>query len=102
MKDRAGRFETAEGGTIFLDEVEIPWTFRTSCCACSGKRYERVGDRADGVRIVATTNRDLKQAVAAGGFGKTLLPPARLPIQSFRSERRDDIPLLASISLNSQ
>ena len=103
VKDRAGRFETAEGGTIFLDEVgEIPLDIQNKLLrVLQEKRYERVGDdrtrRAD-VRIVAATNRDLKKAVAAGKFRQDLyyrlnvfpiqVPPLR--------ERRDDIPFLAS------
>jgi transcriptional regulator with GAF, ATPase, and Fis domain len=102
VKDRAGRFETAEGGTIFLDEVgEIPMDVQNKLLrVLQEKRYERVGDdrtrRAD-VRIIAATNRDLKQAVAAGKFREDLyyrlnvfpinVPPLR--------ERLDDVPALA-------
>lgn len=102
VKDRAGRFETAEGGTLFLDEVgEIPMDVQNKLLrVLQEKRYERVGDdrtrRAD-VRVLAATNRDLKQAVAAGKFREDLyyrlnvfpiqVPPLR--------ERMDDIPLLA-------
>ena len=102
VKDRAGRFETAEGGTIFLDEVgEIPLDIQNKLLrVLQEKRYERVGDdrtrRAD-VRIVAATNRDLKKAAAAGKFREDLyyrlnvfpvqVPPLR--------GRLDDIPLLA-------
>ena len=102
VKDRAGRFETPEGGTIFLDEVgEIPLDIQNKLLrVLQEKRYERVGDdrtrRAD-VRIVAATNRDLKKAAAAGRFREDLyyrlnvfpiqVPPLR--------ERMDDIPLLA-------
>ena len=102
VKDRAGRFETAEGGTIFLDEIgEIPMDVQNKLLRIlQEKRYERVGDdrtrRAD-VRIVAATNRDLKKEAAAGRFREDLyyrlnvfpiqVPPLR--------ERMDDIPLLA-------
>src|SRR5271166_5804272 len=102
VKDRAGRFETAEGGTIFLDEVgEIPLDIQNKLLrVLQEKRYERVGSdvtrRAD-VRIVAATNRDLKKVVAAGKFREDLyyrlnvfpiqVPPLR--------DRMDDIPLLA-------
>ena len=78
VKDRAGRFETAEGGTIFLDEVgEIPLDIQSKLLRIlQEKRYERVGDdrtrRAD-VRIVAATNRDLKKERPQGGSGKTFI-----------------------------
>jgi len=102
VKDRAGRFETAGGGTIFLDEVgEIPLDIQNKLLRIlQEKRYERVGDdrtRRTDVRIVAATNLDLKKAVAAGRFREDLfyrlnvfpiqVPPLR--------ERMDDIPLLA-------
>ena len=102
IKDRAGRFETAEGGTIFLDEVgEIPLDIQNKLLRIlQEKRYERVGDdrtRRANARIVAATNRDLKKEVAAGRFREDLyyrlnvfpiqVPPLR--------ERLDDIPPLA-------
>jgi len=102
VRNRAGRFETAEGGTIFLDEVgEIPLDIQNKLLrVLQEKRYERVGDdrtrRAD-VRIVAATNRDLKKAAAAGKFREDLyyrLNVFPIHIAPLR-ERIDDIPLLA-------
>lgn len=102
LKDRAGRFETAEGGTLFLDEVgEIPFDIQNKLLrVLQEKRYERVGDdrtRRANVRVVAATNRDLKKEAVAGRFREDLfyrlnvfpieVPPLR--------ERMDDIPSLA-------
>ena len=93
VKDRAGRFETAEGGTIFLDEVgEIPLDIQNKLLrVLQEKRYERVGDdrtrRAD-VRIVAATNRDLKKAGRCGQIpGRSLLPAERLSDPSSAAAR---------------
>jgi transcriptional regulator with GAF, ATPase, and Fis domain len=102
IKDRAGRFETAEGGTLFLDEIgEVPLDMQGKLLrVLQEKRYERVGEdrtRTANVRIVAATNRDLKQEVAAGRFREDLFyrlhvfPIEVVPLR----ERKDDIPLLA-------
>jgi transcriptional regulator with GAF, ATPase, and Fis domain len=102
VRDRAGRFETADEGTLFLDEVgEIPMELQAKLLrVLQDKRYERVGDdrtrRAD-VRIIGATNRDLKLEVAAGRFREDLyyrlhvFPIHVAPLK----QRLEDIPLLA-------
>ncbi|MCW5555073.1 MAG: sigma 54-interacting transcriptional regulator [Verrucomicrobiae bacterium] len=103
IKDRAGRFETAEGGTLFLDEIgEVPLDMQGKLLrVLQEKRYERVGDdrtRQANVRIIAATNRDLKKATAASRFREDLYYRLHVfPIQVVPlRERRDDIPLLAN------
>lgn len=101
LKDRPGRFETAEGGTLFLDEIgEIPLEMQGKLLrVLQEKRYEAVGEdhtRVANVRIVAATNRDLKEAVDSGLFREDLyyrinvFPILVAPLR----ERKDDIPPL--------
>ena len=102
IKDRPGRFETAEGGTLFLDEIgELPMEMQGKLLrVLQEKRYERVGDdrtRQANVRVIAATNRDLKKEVAAGRFREDLYYRLHVfPIHvTTLKERKDDIPLLA-------
>jgi len=103
---REGRFQHADGGTLFLDEIaEIPPTTQIKLLRFLQEReFERVGSnetiRVD-VRLVAATNRDLREAVAAGRFREDLfyrLNIVHIEIPPLR-ERRTDIRLLAQALL---
>jgi transcriptional regulator with GAF, ATPase, and Fis domain len=106
MRDRAGRFESAKDGTLFLDEVgDVPLHLQVKLLRVLQEHtFERVGDnavRSTNARIIAATNKDLRRAVAEGAFREDLyyrlrvfpieLPPLRA--------RREDIEPIARLLL---
>ncbi|WP_373018008.1 sigma 54-interacting transcriptional regulator [Thiomicrorhabdus sp.] len=102
VSDRAGRFELADGGSLFLDEVgEIPMELQSKLLrVLQEQQFERVGEsktRSVDVRIIAATNRDLKQEVQAKNFREDLYFRLNVfPIESIPlRDRIEDIPLLA-------
>ena len=100
-QDKKGKLATAEGGTVFFDEIgDLPLSTQVKMLRLLQQReYEPVGGtrsvKAD-IRIVAATNRDLKQQVALGRFREDLY--FRLAVVKFElpplSGRREDIPYL--------
>jgi transcriptional regulator with GAF, ATPase, and Fis domain len=101
LQRRLGRFELAEGGTIFLDEIgELPAETQIALLRVLQEReFDRVGGSQPihaEVRVIAATNRDLETAIAVGTFRRDLyyrlnvfpieMPPLR--------ERKDDVPTL--------
>lgn len=102
LNDRVGRFELADGGTLFLDEVgEIPLELQSKLLrVLQEQQLERVGDtrtRQVDVRVIAATNRDLRQEVRAGRFREDLYFRLNVfPIESAPLRQRpEDIPPLA-------
>ncbi|MCO6146769.1 sigma-54 dependent transcriptional regulator [Flavobacterium sp. NRK1] len=101
VKDRAGKFEAADKGTIFLDEIgdmSLPAQAKV-LRALQENMIQRVGAEKDikvDVRVIAATNKDLKKEIADGNFREDLYH--RLAVILVKvpalNERRDDIPLL--------
>lgn len=102
VTQKRGRLEIADGGTLFLDEVGelTPATQSKLLRVLQERQFERLGGTRSisvDVRIIAATNRNLEDAIKAGGFRQDLyyrLNVISLTLPSLR-ERRDDIPLLA-------
>ncbi len=101
LQRRLGRFELADGGTIFLDEVgELPLETQIALLrVLQEHEFERVGGqqtvRAD-VRVIAATNRDLNAGIASGSFRRDLfyrLNVVPIEIPALR-DRKEDIPML--------
>ena len=101
IRDRVGRFELANGGTILLDEIDSlpPYLQVKLLRVLQQKVFERVGDtktlRVD-VRIIASTNRDLEEEIRKGNFREDLyyrLNVITIEVPPLR-HRKDDIPLL--------
>jgi two-component system response regulator AtoC len=101
IKDRPGRFELADTGTIFLDDIDdVPLSMQVKLLrVLQNRTIERLGGTRTipvNVRVLAGTKRDLKQMVAEGKFREDLyyrlnvLPVALPPLR----ERREDIPVL--------
>ncbi len=102
ISNKKGLFETAEGGTIFLDEIgELPLPMQVKLLrVIQDREFTRVGGtepiRVD-VRIISATNKDIEEAVRKGEFREDLfyrLNVIQLRLPNLR-ERKDDVPLLA-------
>jgi transcriptional regulator with GAF, ATPase, and Fis domain len=101
IKDRPGRFELAQGGTLFLDDIDdVPLSMQVKLLrVIQNRTIERVGGTRTipvNVRVITGSKKDLKQLVAEGKFREDLyyrlnvLPIALPPLR----ERREDIPVL--------
>lgn len=101
IKDRAGKFEAANGGTIFLDEIgDMSLSAQAKVLrALQENKIQRVGNDKDikvDVRVITATNKDLKKEISEGRFREDLYH--RLAVILIKvpalNERREDIPLL--------
>jgi len=104
---RIGKFEKADGGTVFLDEIgDVPLSVQSKILRILQERcFERVGSNDTiqvDVRIIAATNRNLEESIAAGAFREDLyhrLNVVTIKVPPLR-DRREDIPKLADYFLN--
>lgn len=103
LRDRTGRFELADGGTLYIDEVcEIPLELQGKLLrVIQERRFERLGEgrtRFANVRVIAASNRDLKQEVKAGRFREDLyfgLNTFPIEVSPLRERSEDIAPLAA-------
>lgn len=103
IRDKAGKFELAEGGTVFLDEIgEMPLALQAKLLrVIQDREYEKVGDsktvKVD-IRLIAATNKSLTEEIRSNKFREDLyyrlcvVPIALPPLR----ERKEDIPVLVS------
>lgn len=103
VSDRAGLFETAHGGTVFLDEIAdaAPQVQTSLLRVLQDGELRRLGESATrrvSVRVIAATNKDLEKAASRGTFRKDLLYRLQVLTISMPAlrDRKDDIPLLAA------
>ncbi len=102
VQSRRGRFEEAQGGTVFMDEIgDLPMAMQVKLLRVLQERcFERLGSSTPvqvDIRLICATNRDLEKMVQDGTFRQDLyfrISVFRIDLPALR-ERRDDIPLLA-------
>ncbi len=107
IKQKQGKFEQAEGGTLFLDEIgDMSASAQAKVLrALQENKISRVGGEKDikvNVRVLAATNKDLKEEIAEGRFREDLyhrLSVILIEVPALR-DRKDDIPLLADFFLD--